>query len=50
MSSFLFKYKQFNWNYELQMTLMEKRIGSKENLLSIDEFKEGLDLRYERLS
>jgi hypothetical protein len=32
------------------MTLMEKRIGNKENPLSIDELKEDLNLRYERLS
>jgi hypothetical protein len=31
------------------MTLMEKRIGNKENQLSIDELKEDLNLRYERL-
>ena len=29
---------------------MEKRIGNKENPLSIDELKEYLNLRYERLS
>jgi hypothetical protein len=32
------------------MTLMEKRIGDKENLLSVDELKEDLILRYERLA
>ena len=37
-------------DYELQMTLMEKRIGSKTNPLSIDELKEDLNLSYERLS
>ena len=37
-------------DYELQMTLMEKRIGDKMNPLSIDELKEDLNLRYERLS
>ena len=37
-------------DYELQMTLMEKRIGNKENPLTIDELKEDLNLRYERLS
>jgi hypothetical protein len=31
------------------MLLLEKRIGSKENPLSIDELKEELSLRYERL-
>jgi hypothetical protein len=35
--------------YELQMLLLEKRIGSKENPLNIDELKEELSLRYERL-
>jgi Zinc knuckle len=37
-------------NYKLQMTLMEKHIGNKENPLTIDELKEDLNLRYERLS
>jgi Zinc knuckle len=32
------------------MTLMEKCIGNKENPLTIDELKEDLNLRYERLS
>jgi hypothetical protein len=32
------------------MTLMEKCIGDKLNPLSIDELKEDLNLRYERLS
>jgi hypothetical protein len=36
-------------DYELQMLLLEKRIGSKENPLSIDELKEELSLRNERL-
>jgi hypothetical protein len=36
--------------YELQMLLLEKWIGSKENPLNIDELKEELSLRYERLS
>jgi hypothetical protein len=31
------------------MLLLEKQIGSKENPLSIDELKEDLSLRYERL-
>jgi hypothetical protein len=35
--------------YELQMLLLEKRIGNKENPLTIDELKEELSLRYERL-
>ena len=37
-------------DYELQMTLMEKRIGDKMNPLLIDELKEDLNLRCERLS
>jgi hypothetical protein len=37
-------------DYKLQMTLMEKCIGNKENLLSIDDLKEDLNLRYERLT
>jgi gag-polypeptide of LTR copia-type len=37
-------------DYELQMTLMEKRIGNKENPPTIDELKEDLNLRYESLS
>ena len=37
-------------DYKLQMILMEKRIGDKMNPLSIDELKEDLNLRYERLS
>jgi hypothetical protein len=36
-------------DYELQILLLEKWIGSKENLLTIDEAKEELSLRYERL-
>jgi Zinc knuckle len=40
----------FTGDYELQMTFMEKRIGNKENALTIDELKEDLNLRYERLS
>jgi hypothetical protein len=36
-------------DYELQMLLLEKRTGSKENPLNIDELKEELSLRYERL-
>ena len=31
--------------YELQMTLMERRIGDKMNPLSIDELKENLNMR-----
>jgi gag-polypeptide of LTR copia-type len=37
-------------DYKLQMTLMEKRFGNKENPLTIDELQEDLNLRYERLS
>jgi hypothetical protein len=47
MSSFSFKFEQSN---KLQMTLMEKLMGNKENLLSIFDLKVGLNLRYERLS
>jgi hypothetical protein len=36
-------------DYELQMIFLEKRIGSKENPLTIDELKGELSLRYERL-
>jgi hypothetical protein len=36
-------------DYKLQILILEKRIGSKENPLTIDELKEGLSLRYERL-
>jgi hypothetical protein len=32
------------------MILMEKRIGNKKNLLIIDELREELSSRYERLS
>jgi hypothetical protein len=37
-------------DYELQMTLMETWIGDKMNPLCIDELKEDLNLRCERLS
>jgi hypothetical protein len=36
-------------DYKLQMLLLEKRIGSKEKPLFIDELKGELSLRYERL-
>jgi hypothetical protein len=36
-------------DYELQMLFLEKRIGSKESPLTIDELKGELSLRYERL-
>jgi antitoxin component HigA of HigAB toxin-antitoxin module len=34
-------------DYKLQILLLEKRIGSKENPLNIDELKEELSLRCE---
>ena len=37
-------------DYELQMVLLEKRIGNKENPLEVDELREELNLRFERLS
>jgi len=37
-------------DYDLQMLLLEKRIGNKDNPLTIDELKEELSLRFERLS
>jgi transposase len=36
-------------DYEIQMLLLQKRIGSKENSLTIDELNEELRLRYDRL-
>jgi gag-polypeptide of LTR copia-type/Zinc knuckle len=36
-------------DYELQMVLLEKRIGDKSNPLEVDELREELNLRYERL-
>ena len=36
-------------DYELQMVLLEKRIGNKSNPLEVDELREELNLRYERL-
>jgi hypothetical protein len=36
-------------DYKLQMLLMKEQIGSKENPLTIDELKEELSLRYERI-
>jgi gag-polypeptide of LTR copia-type len=35
--------------YELQMLLLEKHIGNKENPLTIERLKEELNLRFERL-
>jgi hypothetical protein len=35
--------------YELQMLLLKKRIGNKEKPLSVEEFKDELNLRFERL-
>ena len=37
-------------DYTLQMTHMEKYTVDNENPLSFDEFKEALNLRYERIS
>ena len=37
-------------DYELQMVLLEKRIGNKDNPLEVDELREELNLRFERLS
>jgi hypothetical protein len=37
-------------DYKLQMLLLEKQIGNKDNPLSIEELKEELNLRFERLS
>ena len=37
-------------DYELQMVLLEKRIGNKDNPLDVDELREELNLRFERLS
>jgi hypothetical protein len=36
--------------YKLQMLLLEKRIGRKENALNIDKLNKELSLRCERLS
>jgi hypothetical protein len=38
-----------NSENELQMLLLEKQIGNKENPLSVEELKEELNLRLERL-
>jgi hypothetical protein len=37
-------------DYELKMVPMKKHIGRKENPLTIDERREVLSLRFERLS
>jgi gag-polypeptide of LTR copia-type len=37
-------------DYELQMLLLEKQIGNKENPLSIEDLKEELNQQFERLS
>jgi gag-polypeptide of LTR copia-type len=42
--------KTLRSDYELQMLLLEKQIGNKENPLSIEELKEELKLQFERLS
>jgi len=38
-----------NEDYEIQMLLLEKRVGNNENPLTIEELKEELSLRFERL-
>ena len=37
-------------DYELQVLILEKHIGNKESPLTIEELKEELNLRFERLS
>jgi predicted transcriptional regulator len=37
-------------DYELQMILLEKRIGNKGNPLKVDELCEELNIKFERLS
>jgi hypothetical protein len=37
-------------DYKLQLTLTEKSIGDKLNPLLVEQLKEDLNLRYERLS
>jgi hypothetical protein len=37
-------------DYELQMLQLEKRIGDERNPLTIEELKEELTLRYERMA
>jgi hypothetical protein len=42
--------KSLTNEYELRLFMIEKRIWSIENPLSIDELRKGLSLRYARLS
>jgi Zinc knuckle len=42
--------KTLRSDYELQMLLLEKQIGNKDNPLPIEELKEELKLQFERLS
>jgi hypothetical protein len=37
-------------NYDLQLAMMEKRINDKVNLLTVDEIRADLNLRFERLN
>jgi hypothetical protein len=37
-------------DYELQMVLLKKRIGNKENMRQVNELCEELNLRFERFS
>jgi hypothetical protein len=37
-------------DYELQLALMERRVGDDENLLTIEEIRGELSLRYERIN
>jgi hypothetical protein len=37
-------------DYDLQLAMMEKRVTDKSNLLTIDEIRDDLNLRFERLN
>jgi hypothetical protein len=37
-------------NYDLQLAMMEKRITDESNPLTIDEIRDDLNLRFERLT
>jgi hypothetical protein len=37
-------------DYDLQLALMEKRIGDKEKTLTVEEIRADLSLRFERLN
>jgi hypothetical protein len=37
-------------DYDLQLALMEKRVTDKSNPLTIDEIRDDLNLRFERLN